>query len=86
MKKPLLVVEINGIVWYQSHLTRAELEAYLRRQRKPQPKTAQQIRARNTARSLQNKRKDSQADWTQPKWKTGGNPGLFVEGGKCSPR
>jgi hypothetical protein len=45
------------------------------------------VYARNTARSLEaDRKKDSRADWTRPRWKTGGNPGLFVEGGDCCPK
>jgi hypothetical protein len=83
------IIKFNGWIFYKNQ---AALDAYLKREAKrearkhnPKPKKVDAI-TRNTARSLAARPKDSWADWTQPRWKTGGNPGLFVEGGDCCPK
>ena len=64
---------------------------FLRRKPKPGKKKRdkasklEQLCVRNTARSLKAERTNTSAGWTNPKWKTGVNPGLFVEGGDCCP-
>jgi hypothetical protein len=84
------IIKFRSITFSAPHVSQTALNAYLKRERKPkkisESEKQRQILVRNTARSLTAKPKDSWADWTQPKWETGGNPGLFVEGGDCCPK
>jgi hypothetical protein len=87
------VSEANLEAFIKVRLGKRALNAYVvgrdgkRKRKKAEALNAQkQLLARNTARSLEASPKNSFADWTRPKWKTGGNPGLFVEGGDCCPK